>query len=166
MNEKKEFEVGDKVWSPEYGVGKVIEKKTETGEIPAKIITVSFPYVSEGFCYWYTSGGCPYFCGEKMVWFVTALYPLSDEIVMQDGSVVKVAKPRFKFKDRQVVLVRDEDNQSWCLAAYKEYKKSLNGCNYVVYDTLKQGMGYQQCILYEGNEHLLGTTDSPNKDGE
>lgn len=163
MNEKKEFEVGDKVWSPEYGVGKVIEKKAEDGEIPTKIITVSFPNVSEGFCYWYTSGGCPYFCGEKMVWFVTALYPLSDEIELTDGSVVKVA--RFRFKDKQLVLVRDENSGEWCLAAYRIFNKEERYC-YVVYDGSKEGTGFRQCIPYKGHEHLLGTNDSPDKEGE
>ena len=166
MNEKKEFETGDKVWSPEYGVGKVIAERTEDGEIPVKILTVSFPHVSKGFCYWYTSLGCPYFCSEKMIWFATALYLFSEEIEMQDGSIVKVAKPRHRFKNRQLVLARDEDTDYWMLAAYKEYDKMNMPYPHLVYYSCEEGAAYRQCIPYEGNEHLLGTTNSPDKEGE
>ena len=166
MNEKREFEVGDRVWSPEYGVGKVIEKKTEEGDIPVKIITVSFPGVSEGFCYWYTAGGCPYFCGEKMVWFVTALYLLSEEIEMLDGSIVKVAKSRSRFSNKQLVLVRDDNTDCWMLVAYKNYDEIDTDYPHKVYYSCKEGAGYRHCIPYKGNEYLLGTTDSPDKEGE
>jgi hypothetical protein len=49
------------------------------------------------------------------------------------------------------VLVRDSDYNSWHCAFYSHYKSKkfyIVGCSY-----------YYQCIPYEGNEHLLGTTE-------
>ena len=60
-----------------------------------------------------------------------------------------------QFEPFQKVLVRDTDDQLWraCLFSHMEtqsehpYKAILSS--------------WVQCIPYEGNEHLLGTADSP-----
>ena len=66
----------------------------------------------------------------------------------------------FKAFDR--VLVRDKNVEEWLAAFYDKYISSVEkyphrmiGCTY-----------FAQCIPYEGNEHLLGTTDSPGKSGQ
>ena len=67
----------------------------------------------------------------------------------------------FKAYDR--VLVRDEDQERWQAAFYDQYI-TRNGKfpHHVI-----GGSGFTQCIPYDGNEHLLGTTDSPEiKSGE
>lgn len=61
-----------------------------------------------------------------------------------------------EFKPFDKVLIRAKDNQTWRLGLFSHYKKDLYfpyvcvGCS-----------AYKQCIPYEGNEYLLGTTDSP-----
>lgn len=66
-------------------------------------------------------------------------------------------KTEFKAYDR--VLVRDEDHERWRAAIYDQYV-TTNGA----YPHCVIGDGYfVQCIPYEGNEHLLGTTDRPEK---
>ena len=54
------------------------------------------------------------------------------------------------------VLVRDSDNGSWC-PSFFGYCKINNCLNCLTYNTIR-GF-YRQCIPYEGNEHLLGTTN-------
>ena len=51
------------------------------------------------------------------------------------------------------VLVRDGDQERWQAAFYDQY---LNGAS--PHRVIGEGY-FSQCIPYEGNEHLLGTTD-------
>ena len=60
-----------------------------------------------------------------------------------------------KFKPYDKVLVRVEDEDEWGINLFSHYNRvecfkyqCINGC-------------YRKCIPYEGNEHLLGTTDNP-----
>lgn len=75
-------------------------------------------------------------------------------------------KSEFKAFDR--VLVRDEDQERWGVHLYSHYDSYNDEYAY----RMVGNSGYAQCIPYEGNEHLLGTTDSPKpkrwkpKDGE
>lgn len=54
----------------------------------------------------------------------------------------------------QKVLGRDNENDFW-KADFFSYYREGDSCPY-------KGVGYswKECIPYEGNEHLLGTTDS------
>ena len=53
------------------------------------------------------------------------------------------------------VLVRDKDIQEWCISFFDHY----NGLETYKYSCIN-GSGYAQCIPYEGNEHLRGTTNN------
>lgn len=64
-------------------------------------------------------------------------------------------KPTFKPYDR--VLVRDNDNQCW----NPEFFAFLKLGSPLPYQCF--GSPFKQCIPYEGNEHLLGTTNAPDK---
>lgn len=68
-------------------------------------------------------------------------------------------KSEFKAFDR--VLVRDEDQERWGVHLYSHYDSYNEEYAY----RMIGNSGYAQCIPYEGNEHLLGTTDSPEKPG-
>ena len=63
-----------------------------------------------------------------------------------------------EFKAFDKVLVRNEDIDIWCachfsmLCVEKHMPYIMTG-----------GYRYAQCIPYEGNEHLLGTADSPTQ---
>jgi len=61
-------------------------------------------------------------------------------------------EPEFKPFDR--VLMRDYDDQMWTAHLYSHLDESLT----YIHRTVGEG-GYNQCIPYEGNEHLLGTND-------
>lgn len=59
---------------------------------------------------------------------------------------------KYKFKPFDRVLVRDADDDVWRCQfyshPYEDFHACLNGVHW-------------QCVPYEGNEALLGTTDSP-----
>ena len=59
-------------------------------------------------------------------------------------------EPEFKPFDR--VLVRDDNSGEWCLALYAYYKEKSK------LHRMVGGARWEQCIPYEGNENLLGTT--------
>lgn len=59
----------------------------------------------------------------------------------------------FKAYDR--VLVRDKDDERWQAAFYDQYLADEEKYPHHVIS----GACFTQCIPYEGNEHLLGTTD-------
>ena len=74
-----------------------------------------------------------------------------------DKKELRKIQPHYEVKNFHVgmpVLVRDENGGQWIYTTYshydssREYKFMTSACE-----------GFVQCIPYEGNEHLLGTTD-------
>lgn len=65
---------------------------------------------------------------------------------------VEPVKKACPFKPFDKVLVRDDDGQEWKINFFSHYDEKV--C--YKYHCLKAF--YKQCIPYEGNEHLLGTT--------
>ncbi|EJW90455.1 hypothetical protein EVA_21433 [gut metagenome] len=55
------------------------------------------------------------------------------------------------------MLVRDEDHERWQAALYDQYII----CNGAFPHHVIGGENFAQCIPYEGNEKLLGTSDAP-----
>ena len=76
-----------------------------------------------------------------------------EEIPTGDGSIVFLRHKKREFKPFEKVLVRDIDS-IWSAAYYSHYEKEedKHSCGGVLFD---------ECIPYEGNEHLLGTSDNP-----
>ena len=68
---------------------------------------------------------------------------------------METKKSEFNPFDR--VLVRDSDDEKWSACLYSH--KDSNSREY--YHRMVGDAGFAQCIPYEGNEQLLGTTDSP-----
>lgn len=67
---------------------------------------------------------------------------------------------KYNFKPFDKVLVRDAEDEHWLASLYSHHREDkTNGYNYVMVD----GVGYRCCIPYEGNEHLVGTTNSPSE---
>ena len=67
--------------------------------------------------------------------------------------VVPDQKPKYQFNPFDKVLVRDSDIERWI-------------CNFFCFidedgDYICVNAPWKQCIPYEGNEHLLGTTNAP-----
>ena len=72
---------------------------------------------------------------------------------------VEPVKKECPFKPFDKVLVRDDDGQEWKINFFSHYDEKV--C--YKYRCLKAF--YKQCIPYEGNEHLLGTTDPYTEGG-
>lgn len=66
-----------------------------------------------------------------------------------------LVKKKHEFKPFDKVLVRDYDEELWATAFYSHKVKG-----YYPYITASS-MGFKQCIPFEGNEHLIGTSNSP-----
>lgn len=61
---------------------------------------------------------------------------------------------KYEFKLFDKVLVRDEDDEIW---DWDMFSLCYDGKYWCI------GGVKQQCIPFEGNEHLLGTTDKPKE---
>lgn len=72
--------------------------------------------------------------------------------------VLEVPDNEPEFKPFDKVLVRDDDSGEWCLAFYAYYVGELK------LHRMVGGARWSQCIPYEGNENLLGTTDKPKEE--
>ena len=66
-------------------------------------------------------------------------------------------EPQFKPFDK--VLVRHKDNQYW-ETAYFSHIRNICGMTYYV----AGNMNWEQCIPYDGNQELVGTTDKPKEE--
>mgnify|MGYP004627142137 CR=1 FL=1 len=66
-----------------------------------------------------------------------------------------VSDPSHQLKPFDKVLVRDSDNCNWVCDIFSHLEEK-EGCIFACI-----GTWWRQCIPYEGNEHLLGTTNKP-----
>lgn len=66
-------------------------------------------------------------------------------------------EPQFKPFDK--VLVRNVDTQEWWCAIFSHVIQTTEKYKYAAHPFV-----WTQCIPYEGNEHLVGTTDKPKDD--
>lgn len=60
------------------------------------------------------------------------------------------------FKPFDMVLVRDSEEGIWCADIFSHCEKNCNEYQFRTVSTC-----YKQCIPYEGNEHLIGTSNNP-----
>ena len=67
--------------------------------------------------------------------------------------------PKHEFKPFDKVLVRDSIDESWKPQLYDRFTKPL-GLDKNLHLCL-DGEFHYYCISYEGNEHLVGTTNNP-----
>lgn len=97
-------------------------------------------------------------CGNPTSWLgIEVIFPDSLSCSYPYFVLEKVEKPAHKFKPFDKVLVRDNDHCRWTIDFYSYY---IKGCQFP-YKTLAGG--YCQCIPYDGNEHLVGTTNKPEE---
>lgn len=69
-------------------------------------------------------------------------------------------KSEHQFKPFDKVLVRDDDNEEWSVGIYSHY---TSDCDYPYFCAGLTAM--RQCIPYEGNQELVGTTKTPKDYG-
>lgn len=70
-------------------------------------------------------------------------------------------KNEYELKPFDKVLVRDKNTKVWVTDIFEKYEDSISEFCYKCMTSL-----WKQCIPYEGNEHLLGTTESPQEETE
>lgn len=63
------------------------------------------------------------------------------------------------FKPFDKVLVRCADDEEWAIEMFSKYYNSEPTIHGRTYRFMCIADSYTQCIPFEGNEHLLGTTD-------
>lgn len=69
-------------------------------------------------------------------------------------------KPKREFKHLDKVLVRDDDSMNWFCDFFLNLETDEDRVKSgYIYRCI--GSAFKQCVKYEGNEHLLGTTDNP-----
>lgn len=73
---------------------------------------------------------------------------------------VDPVKSTCPFKPFDKVLVRDAEGLEWYANYFSHYREYDQGYPYAC-----MGVYYRYCIPYEGNEHLLGTTDPYTEGG-
>ena len=61
---------------------------------------------------------------------------------------------KHEFQPKEWVLVRDDDDEEWTLNIFSHKSKDYFHC---------VSSMWEQCLPYEGNEALLGTTDAPKE---
>lgn len=71
--------------------------------------------------------------------------------------ILSIEEPKVKFKAFDKVLMRDECDCNWLPTLYAYYNSGGSFNHVSISD-----VAYKHCIPYEGNEHLAGTTNSPN----
>ena len=64
---------------------------------------------------------------------------------------------KHEFKAKDWVLVRDDDKETWKLGIFSHLVDRPS------FPYVCVGNSYDECIPYEGNEALLGTTDAPEE---
>ena len=104
------------------------------------------------FLYINSAGAITY--GSNMNTFVNNTE--KKEVSASDVLSWKPVKPKPVLKPFDRVLVRDLEENKWDLSfyGYEGDCGEFYACN---------GSYWCQCIPYDGNEHLLGTTDSPEE---
>lgn len=67
-------------------------------------------------------------------------------------------KPKVEFKPFDKVLVRNTDTEEWFPGFFEKFDSTWNYPYHIMNRRSMTDFAFQQCIPYEGNEHLLGTT--------
>ena len=115
-----------------------------------KISYTNMPYLFIESVYMQTTGSCS---AETFKNDKDALISLADFLALTPEDVIDAPKEP-EFKPFEQVLVRDYDSNVWVAHLYSHRDDNLAYIHRTVGD-----VGYHQCIPYEGNEHLLGTTE-------
>lgn len=142
----KYYPKGTKLYSPIFG--ELILNYVENGKIYS-ICCIT----EEGTFAYFTSNGriyCEYPHAECV------LFPSKDQ---HDWNKYGIYYPKTKhqFKPFDKVLVRDLDSERWRCDFFEQQEKK-EGFNVRCF----RG-AWKQCIPYEGNEHLLRTTNNPEE---
>lgn len=144
----KKYPKGTKLYSPLYGEIELVSvyDKKYTIVCSHKVNNVEYyrTFTEEGKCRDYNA--------ELM------LYPSRDQRDWNKFGVTN-QKNIHQFKPFDKVLVRDYDNEEWQCNIISHINE--NPDDDYTYDCIYSR--WKQCIPYEGNEHLLNTTNKPEE---
>lgn len=92
------------------------------------------------------------------------LFPSKDQrdwskFVVSDQ--VNDQETKHQFKPFDWVLVRNSDTDKWLAGFFENFEKSWNNPYHIMNLHHMTDFAFKQCIPYEGNEHLVGTTNKP-----
>lgn len=71
-------------------------------------------------------------------------------------------KPKYEFKPFDKVLVRNEEDEGWSISLFAREITVYSDELAYEYEC-SNGTLWDCCIPFEGNEHLLGTDENPEK---
>lgn len=75
-----------------------------------------------------------------------------------DKKMIVNLKPKYEFKPFDKVLVRNTDTEEWFPGFFEKFDSTWNYPYHIMNRRSMTDFAFKQCIPYEGNEHLLGTT--------
>ena len=75
-----------------------------------------------------------------------------------ENKMVVDLKPKVEFKPFDKVLVRNTDTEEWSPGFFEKFDSTWNYPYHIMNCRSMTDFAFKQCIPYEGNEHLLGTT--------
>ena len=75
-----------------------------------------------------------------------------------ENKMVVDLKPKVEFKPFDKVLVRNTDTEEWSPGFFEKFDSTWNYPYHIMNRRSMTDFAFKQCIPYEGNEHLLGTT--------
>jgi len=163
-----------------------LAKKIQSGEIEGRIVTnngyavriicfdkrtssgypilglVDYPNMSE-VCKAFNVYGVCYDQPVEYVEYVlqielpdeTPKYDDAEEVPIGDGSIVFLRHKKHEFKPFDKVLVRQNGFDKWKANFFSHMDDGYYKC---------VNSRYKECVLFKGNEHLVGTTDKPKED--
>lgn len=76
-----------------------------------------------------------------------------------DKKMIVNLKTKVEFKPFDKVLVRNTDTEEWFPGFFEKMDSTWNYPYHIMNRRSMTDFSFKQCIPYEGNEHLLGTTD-------
>lgn len=79
------------------------------------------------------------------------------EVKAEEILSIEIDKEEYQFKPFEQVLVRDNNGEDWRCSIFSHY------LNDNPYKFAAINSSYKQCVPYQGNEHLVGTNDSPKQ---
>lgn len=155
IEKQYEFKDGDILVTPSYDSNKcnifIFSRYDEVGSYNYYIVLLSSGklQLSSGIPWCSKTDKVRYATEEEKQQLFDALAKEGNAWNSEKKQIVKL-KPKVGLKPFDKVLVRDNDTEPWVPAFFeREYKHKF---------FLLSGFRFNQCIPYEGNESLLGTT--------
>lgn len=151
-----------------YVDGRSAEIQKRLFELGAEWISGGKEILVSGHTFLYVDSRGKMTCGGDMIAFMgkgdKGDHPTevkADELLSWEPQPQPGPEPQLE--PFQKVLARDDNDDEWEVSFFSHYRQMTpeGKPQYVCIN-----FTWNQCIPYEGNEHLLGTTDNPNNEAQ